>query len=476
GDWEGARSAQDVDVEKEPLVDDSDDEVAKFKFRSNSNSKRFPYKYRTTQFIEPVVRRWPVHRTKYTYDYEQEDISPPAAHRIMQSLLADRSSNVTRQIILRGDMLANGYTSAYPTRHFDILPRNVIQWPAIGIRRYMEHIQLNRLVPMGIDPMRSCKELYTSVGLEEPGEEWDQKQIEFLYGEESADDDNISLEESGYTHGFTPATDGSDIADTKRNGGMGIIVKRQHHASTTGLVHTSDDAQFLTYLQIKHPGLAEPRLQRVPLLDAFEGRAPDVLSNYYLPVVDLTRTQVLGQVLKAAQSTGSQPPQLSRFASSSVAEEAVSGVARIWDKISDFWKHRLEVGPDLEVNHRRRLFRPFPGLAKTGWLSVLEAAISSDIPPEVIARCYHRLVKLCDVPVKNEELHLSGLFEKSATLARRRYAPQDDGIKEEDESSIAADTPQGTAEGPVITHSAPRGNTEEPNIVLIIDSDEGDSE
>ncbi|KAJ2016465.1 hypothetical protein H4S04_003322 [Coemansia sp. S16] len=493
-DQSDSAAAQGADLEREPLADNSDDEfVNKFYARSNSDSGRKPYKFRTTRFIEPVVRRWPVHRTKYTHDYERENIRIPAAHRTMQSLLFDRTDNVTRQIILRGDGLTNGYTLANPARRLETMPANAIQWPAIDFRRYKDHIQLNRHLPMGIDPKRGCRDLYTSVGLEEPCEEWDQQQIDFLYGKESAENDNVSLRESGYAHGFTAAADGSDISDTRRNGGMGIVVRRQQHGSTTGLVHTSDDVQFLTHLQIKYPGLAEPRLKRVPLLDAFEGRTPDVLSKYYLPVIDLTRTQVLGQVLKAeTKSSGSHPPQLSKFASCSVAEEAVSGVSRIWDKMSDFWKHRLEVGPAYEICLLRGLLMPFPGSTKTGWLSVLEAASVADIPPEVIARCYHRLVKLCDVPLVKDEWKLSALYEASETVKRRQYTPHG-GVKEEEEEegydySVSHTALQGIPEEPNMSQFATpgiideanmsqfatQGILDEPNIVLTIDSDDSD--
>ncbi|KAJ2480345.1 hypothetical protein EV174_003751 [Coemansia sp. RSA 2320] len=169
----------------------------------------------------------------------------------------------------------------------------------------------------------------------------------------------------------------------------------------------------------------------MPLLDAFAGRAPDVISNHYQPVVELTRTQVIDQVLRAASKANGVPtPQLSQFASCSVAEEAVSGVSRIWDKMSEFWKYRLNTGCHTS-NDKRRVLMPFPGSARTGWISVLEAAILSDIPPEVIARCYHRLTKLCDVPTAKEENYLCQIYADSLVRARRQYVSR----KESSEST-----------------------------------------
>ncbi|KAJ2730722.1 hypothetical protein IW152_005056 [Coemansia sp. BCRC 34962] len=475
-DSSDSADAKDEGLEREPLAEDSDDDLAnEFKARSNKYLGRVPFKYRTTQFIEPIVRRWPVHRTKYTYDYEPEDIRPAQAHRTMQGLLADRTNNITRQIILRGDMPNNDYSTVYSNRRIDVMSKNAIQWPAIDYRRYMKHIQADRLLPIGIDHMRGSRELYTSAGLEEPGQEWDQRQIDFLYGGEAAEGGSASLVRTGYVHGFTAARDGDEIADTRKNGGMGIVVKRPKYASTTGLVHSSDEIEFLTYLQIKYPGLAEARSKRVPLLDAFEGRAPDVLSNYYLSVVDMTRTQVLGQVLQA--TSDSQLPLLSKFVSCSVAEEAVSGVSRIWDKVSESWRHKLEAGLGIENGRGRKLFRPYPGSAKTGWISVLEAAIVSDIPPEVIARCYHRLIKLCDVPVHKDERFLSRIFAKSRIIAKRRYAPQALGSEEEeeDDNDEESDSSQGcTEEEPNAAPAVPRVHAEKPDFELVLDSEESD--
>ncbi|KAJ2697396.1 hypothetical protein H4218_003983 [Coemansia sp. IMI 209128] len=462
--------AKNEDLEREPLADVSDDEFSnKLKPRSNKHLGRVPFEYRTAQCVEPIARRWPVHRTKYTYDYGPEDIRPAGAHRTMQGLLADRTNNITRQIILRGDMPNNDYSTVYSNRRIDVMSKNAIQWPAIDYRRYMDHIQADRLLPIGIDHMRESRDLYTSAGLEEPGQEWDQRQVDFLYGEESAEG-GASLVRSGFAHGFTAARDGDEIADTRTNGGMGIVVRRAKHASTTGLVHSGDDIEFLTHLHIKYPGLAEARSTRVPLLDAFEDRDPDVLSKYYLPVIDMARTQVLGQVLRA--TGGSQLPQLSKFASCSVAEEAVSGVSRTWDKVSESWRYKLEAGYGLEKSRRSRLFRPYPGSARTGWISVLEAAVVSDIPPEVIARCYHRLIKLCDVPVHKDERFLSSIFARSRIVAKRRYAPQAPESDEDDEEE--SDSSHDSTEEPNAEPSAPRAHEAEPDFMLVLDSEESD--
>ncbi|KAJ2061134.1 hypothetical protein GGI08_002918 [Coemansia sp. S2] len=144
--------------------------------------------------------------------------------------------------------------------------------------------------------------------------------------------------------------------------------------------------------------------------------------------------------------------------------------------MSDFWKHRLEVGPAYEICLLRGLLMPFPGSTKTGWLSVLEAASVADIPLEVIARCYHRLVKLCDVPLVKDEWKLSALYEASETVKRRQYTPRG-GVKEEEEGydySVSHTALQGIPEEPNMSQFATQDILEEPNIVLTIDSDDSD--
>ncbi|KAJ2891767.1 hypothetical protein GGI21_005772, partial [Coemansia aciculifera] len=311
----------------------------------------------------------------------------------MHGVLADRECNITRHILLRGDLAVTKDYVLDSRNPCVVYPRKSVRWPAIDIHRYIDHIQLNRHFPMGIDPMRGCKDLYTSIDLEEPGGEWEQKQIDSLYGVgiSKCDNGGSSLEQDGYVCGFTASADGSEISDTRRNGGMGIVLKRQEGGVDND---DEDDVQFLTHLQVKYPELTESRTRQVHFYDVFEGRCSEALSKHYQPVVDMTRTQVLGQVLRAssAQSTDLHPlPQLSKFVSCSVAEEAVSGVSRIWDELSDVWKQPLSLVFDGIMQSTPRKYLPYPGSYKTGWISVLEAAIVADIPPQVIARCYHRL-------------------------------------------------------------------------------------
>ncbi|KAJ2325986.1 hypothetical protein GGI00_004876 [Coemansia sp. RSA 2681] len=420
------------DLDGEPLEEESDDERGQTFGHERSSGDRAPFRYRTTKYMGPVVRQWPVHRTKYTYDYEPEHVHPQTAHRTMQGILADRDRNITRQILIRGDLPADTRVVKNSVRLCNLTSGNALRWPTIDIHRYIDHIQLYRHLPMGVDQMRSCRDPYTSINLEEPGEEWDQMQMDFLYGSSPAGGGGASLEKSGYACGFTATTDGSEISDTRRNGGMGIVVKRpEEYVSTTGLARTSDDAQLLTLLQLKHPVLTKARVRETHLYDVFEDRCPNILSSYYQSVVDMTRAQVINQVLKAtAQSAGSCPPQLSKFTSCSVAEEAVSGVSRIWDKTSGFWRPQLDACFVGKGQRRQIACMPFPGSPRTGWISVLEAALAADIPPQVVARCFHRLTKLCDETRDNKGFGLSQKYFKSTIVASRRYAARDDADHE----------------------------------------------
>ncbi|KAJ2375634.1 hypothetical protein GGI05_007115 [Coemansia sp. RSA 2603] len=333
----------------------------------------------------------------------------------MNAIVTDRESDTTRYILLHGDAKPHPNVLKHD-RFVRDYTRGMLSWPSTGIYRYIDHIREKSFYPcMGVDPMRACEPRFVDIDLEEPAAEWDTKQIAAF--EDDTDDDDESNDNDGRESdsGYTGVNEVSDsdgdeaISDSTRNGGIGLVIRRTE--DNTGLTRP----QFLTAQQLYYPELLEPRYNCVPLPDEFNKTKPTHISPHYQPLIDMTRAQVLNQALRRKNTAGSPQPALSEFVSQTVAHEAVSGVVHTWEKLRDLWSQ--------ENRDSRGL--PFLGTVGCGWITMLNSALAAGIPEEVVARAYHRLVKLCDVSSQSEDRLMANTMWAAKYRNKRKYIPKE---------------------------------------------------
>ncbi|KAJ1732965.1 hypothetical protein LPJ61_001784 [Coemansia biformis] len=295
------------------------------------------------------------------------------AHRTMGPYVLERDRCLTRRIVVNGDMGADRLyagVDAFRTRS----NKRLLPWPSTDLQRYLNRAPADILHPMGIGVLENpCT---THVALEEPGAEWETHELDV-----GAED----LEDRAGEGAQGPPSDEIDISDPLANGGIGLVIRRRRDSEESPTANSGEAVEFLTKNQLLYPGLQEPRYSRVPLPDEFTdpSRTP-VLAPCLGPLVDMTRVQVLNQILRQ-KSPWAMP--LSKFVSCTVAEEAVAGMARTWAAVNEC----------LRISQRRGREPIVAGMAGTQWIAVLNAALSAGLPPEAVARAYYRLEKLCDV-------------------------------------------------------------------------------
>ncbi|KAJ2724730.1 hypothetical protein GGI07_001783 [Coemansia sp. Benny D115] len=326
------------------------------------------------------------------------------AHKVMNSIVIERNLDITRKIIVLGDgqRQSSGPTTRKErkTKH----SASVISWPATSIHRYANHIGGLFYSCMGIDPLRPCRPRYEYVELEEPGTEWDTRQL-------SCFNSDADVADTGFVESERGARGDEDISDAARNGGLGLIIE-----------HSKDDAdggavRFLTAEQIENPELLAPRYSRVPLSSvrppkytASHGHATVPLN--YEPLVEMTRAQVLPQILRLLNDPEQGRLLVSSFVSKTVAQEAVSGVVDTWTAFQDLWEET-----EKENMH------PTAGASNSGWISLLNCALAAGMPEEVVARAYHRLKRLCDVPSKLTDTYFYHRRRIVSFTEKRKYHP-----------------------------------------------------
>ncbi|KAJ2808430.1 hypothetical protein H4R21_000019 [Coemansia helicoidea] len=316
------------------------------------------------------------------------------AHRTMGALVAERERSVTRRIVVHGDTGTDRLTASAPGRRRRRRHSMLLPWPSVDLHRYLGRARADALRPMGIGVVEPpC---LAHAALEEPGAEWETRELDGTAAAAAADDD-------------------VDLADPLANGGIGLVIRRHHPGATAPgpTAWTAEAVEFVTRTQLLHPGLCGPRYSRAPLPDEFRDNTP-APSHHFGPLADLTRIQVLNQIL-CRNSPRAMP--LSRFASCTVAEEAVAGVARTW----------AALGECLRVAQRRGREPLCTGMAATQWIAVLNAALAAGLPPEIVARAYRRLEPLCDVVAGGvASAACQTLANSFHALGRRRLrSPQD---------------------------------------------------
>ncbi|KAJ2717106.1 hypothetical protein H4R19_000191 [Coemansia spiralis] len=302
------------------------------------------------------------HTSEFRLDAPLQKCLDVVAHRTMGPVVLERERCLTRRIIVHGDTGTDRLAAAAGQRR-SRSHKMLVPWPSVDLHRYMDRMSADTLHPIGIGVLENpCT---THVALEEPGAEWETRELSG-----AADD---------------PEDSDVDVSDPLVNGGIGLVIKRHPGSGPSPTACSTEHVEFLTKSHLLHPELRGPRYSRVPLPDEFRDalQAP-ALSRHFGPLVDMTRVQVLNQILRQ-QSLRAMP--LSRFVSCTVAEEAVAGVARTWHAVNEY----------LRISQRRGREPVCAGMPGTQWIAVLNAALAAGLPPEVVARVYHRLEKLCDV-------------------------------------------------------------------------------
>ncbi|KAJ2671304.1 hypothetical protein GGI25_005547 [Coemansia spiralis] len=351
----------------------------------------------------------------------EAETSPVAlANRTMMGLLMDRELDLTRSILINGDSGTNRITKSNESMRTQRI-NSMVTWPATDFYRYINDFSLDRYSPMGINPLKCSTQEYNYISLEEPGDELDAHRLRALYGNnhDNTDADGFDVDDSHANENVNPI-DESVISNSNLNGGIGLILRKNSNPNVVTSVYCDDGVQFLTKHHITKPWIQAPRYSRVPLPDEHSNglNITDAsCSSDLTQLVDMTRAQVLNQVLKhnteisKNYSISKQLP-LSKFVSSTVAEEAVNGVMRTWFKTSEIMQE------GLRTQSVRRLY---PGTCTTQWYSILEAALAAGMPPEVVARSYHRLEKLCDVVSPRQDAKIADTISNSSTHIKRKY-------------------------------------------------------
>ncbi|KAJ1965045.1 hypothetical protein GGI12_001027 [Dipsacomyces acuminosporus] len=371
------------------------------------------------------------------FDYEAENPSVKMANRTMCGIVYERYRDITRQIILNGDQM-RGYLGEGVDSSLNPAT-DIVAWPAVDIHRYVACLQPGLIKLIGADPLGGCEKRHEYMSLEEPGEEWDSRQLGLLAECSDGGDSEAEQDDLRYTGNEPAFTDGSEISDSTKNGGIGLVIKRQHHDKRHGSdgIYQSDPIKLVTKHQILNKGILEPRYSRVPAQSELCSESHNDLSPNFDSLLEITRSQVLNQIMAsnaaeeslycrndAEPCTADEIPPvpvpfpLSKFVSSTVAKEAVASIASVWSKVRDIRegsRNASATGRGNKILH--------PGMHETGWIAILEAALLAGIPTEVVARSFHRLEKLCDVPTKEDSKRLSAKLSHRESRQYRSYRP-----------------------------------------------------
>ncbi|KAJ2703488.1 hypothetical protein FB645_003884 [Coemansia sp. IMI 203386] len=296
------------------------------------------------------------------------------AHRTMYVLVSEREKDITRRIIECGDTRTGkpGLSKVLKRK----ATTGMVAWPAVDIATYQGVLQPDIHPCMGMDPFnvrgRQHTHGYVDMDLEEPGA-----------GE----------------------LDVEAISDSARNGGIGLLIRHGERDDIGDRMH------IVTGKQLQNSGLLEPSsgLMAVPDTGCRRNNVPYSLNDYFQPLIGLTQTQVLRQVQQTQEpdpSSKHHQQQLSAFVSQTIAREAVHSMARTFDRLADI----LQGGTA----------RLSLGSVSSGWISVLKSALAAGVPPEVVARAYHRLAKLCDVPSSQMQTVLAVRLRETKFVESRK--------------------------------------------------------
>ncbi|KAJ2777914.1 hypothetical protein H4R18_004897 [Coemansia javaensis] len=294
-----------------------------------------------------------VDNPRYSVKSSHEAHPAVEAARTMAALVLERDRCLTRRIVLAANAGARpGQSQSQKHKQSHQQTREALRWPCAALHRYLRRAATDAYGAMGIGLAAEGSPHATQVALEEPGEEWETAELHQRPTDSNSGNSSATV----------------DIADPLANGGIGLVVSRRH-----------GDIEFVTKARLMHPRLRGPRYSRVPLPDEFQaaGLGSDAVSaaspGHLQPLVDMTRVQVLNQILALRR----EPMPLSRFVSCTVAEEAVAGLARTW-----------------AVLDRRLRAAPRGAPTEPQWIAVLRAALDAGVPPEAVARAYRRLAAL----------------------------------------------------------------------------------
>ncbi|KAJ1664761.1 hypothetical protein IW140_002963 [Coemansia sp. RSA 1813] len=350
----------------------------------------------------------------------EADVSPiDHANRTMMGLLMDRELDITRNIIMNGDSSYGRVTNTNKSalRRFN----NLVLWPATDLYRYLNDFPLGDFKAMGIYPQDTINQKYECISVEEPGDELDSQRINLLYDGDKCDPNACDSNESnrngedGYTGKHDVSADVDPITDPTLNGGIGLVIKRVDDPNVITGTYCDDNVQILTRKHVMDPWLLAPRYCRVPLQDAVL-KDDTINDSCAKQLIDMTRAQVLNQVLahraRTSEPVSPEPLPLAKFVSSMVAEEAVGGISRTWSKMNEMLLNGVK---------SQSAPQPCPGTATTQWFSILEAALAADLPPEVVARSYRRLEKLCDIIPKGKSNGMASIATNSESYNQRKY-------------------------------------------------------
>ncbi|KAJ2083067.1 hypothetical protein H4R24_001106 [Coemansia sp. RSA 988] len=347
-------------------------------------------------------------KLRYGINSGFENALDRTADRTMYAITSERDRDITRQIVLGSEANFPRPSQLYPIvgNSAKKLQKDVLCWPNTNFYRYLNSGFLNNYKPLSNTILRDHWSTGIPIALEEPGMEWDMQEL--------------GLQPNNSIHEQAPFDD-VDISDPSVNGGTSLIIRRRQGSDESPTAYTAGNVEYLTKQHLMHSKLQAPRYSRVPLQDQFCFKPQtSAITKHHQPLVDMTRAQVLNQILKLDfQSEGRSPLPLSKFVSCTVAEEAVSGILQTWSNTSEFCKSAG--GTEKEV---------FPGMAVTQWVSVLQNALTAGLPPDVVARAYRRLEKLCDVLVGDVANKARVSIKRSAKTTYRKYLPKKDTIKE----------------------------------------------
>ncbi|KAJ2855915.1 hypothetical protein J3B02_001903 [Coemansia erecta] len=396
------KDISDTDISISNMVidnDDDEDEDYVYEEDSDNDEENINEEISLAQEEETVLKTQTSETTKENTFIKTDLIT--MAHRTMRSLVIGREADITRRILICGDTRDNrpGITRPFQPKSTRTSKR-IIAWPAVDILKYKQLMESDFYPCMGIDPFDACKREYEYIELEEPGTEFAAMQIEQMFDKQQG----IS--------GGSGFIDEDVIADSSKNGGIGLLIKRDNQGDQ-GQKAAADKIQIITGLHLRYPKLLEPWFSQIPVSGKPRTRksisSSSPTANHFKPLVDMTRAQVLYQVRKTQEPLDSQLP-LSELASQTVAQEAVQSIMLTFDRLADAMTSGI-------VNNGTVMSL---GSNRCGWISVLKSALIAGMPPEVVARSYHRLAKLCDVPSREIEKLLAKRLRTSKFVETRK--------------------------------------------------------
>ncbi|PIA18616.1 hypothetical protein COEREDRAFT_6324 [Coemansia reversa NRRL 1564] len=324
------------------------------------------------------------------------------AKRTMYALVSERDRDITRHIVLGSEADTARASHLYPNYGGNIKRSRaeVLCWPNVHFYKYLNSGSMDDYKPFDKTMLQDHWPNHVPISLEEPGMEWDMRELA------------MQADDSAHEQTFN-----DDISDPSVNGGISLLIRRNQGSDDSPTAYTTGGVEYLTKQHLIHPKLQAPRYSRVPLADQFRCNSQTpVVTKHHQPLVDMTRAQVLNQIINQnSQCTDKPSLPLSKFVSCTIAEEAVSGILQTWSNTSEYCNSVGSISKDV-----------FPGMAATQWVAVLQSALVAGIPPEVVARAYYRLEKLCDILVGNEGTKAKTRIMASTYLSYRRYPPKQD--------------------------------------------------